>query len=69
MFDIALALVELDHFFFINIETQHLITDIDIAQHQGQADIAQADNADFGALVGEFLDGCIFHDSSLKRIE
>ena len=68
MFDIALALVEFGHFFFIDVKTQNLIADIDIAQHQGQADIAQADNADFGAFVGEFLDGCIFHDSSLKRM-
>jgi hypothetical protein len=48
MFDIALAGVEFFHLGRVDVNAQDFEADMGVAQHQGQADIAQAHNADHG---------------------
>ena len=61
---VAFTFVQFADFGFINIEPQYLVTDIDITQHQRQANITQTDNTDFGGFVGKLLNSNIFHDFS-----
>ena len=64
MLDVGFAFVEFVDFGFVDVEAQNLITDVHITEHQRQADIAQADDADFGGFICKFLNGNIFHDKS-----
>ena len=64
MLDVGFAFVEFVDFGFVDVEAQNLITDVHIAEHQWQADVAQADDADFGGFICKFLNGNIFHDKS-----
>jgi hypothetical protein len=64
MLDVGLAFVEFVDFGFVDVEAQNLITDVHITEHQRQADVAQADDTDFGGFICKFLNGGIFHDRS-----
>ncbi|MNT45939.1 hypothetical protein D3C72_1825550 [compost metagenome] len=56
MLDIALAGIELANLVLVDVDTQHAEPDRTVAQHQGQPDIAQADDADNGLPVLDPVD-------------
>ena len=60
VFDIGFAVVQFIDLFGVDVETQHLEAGFGVAQHQRQADVAQADDADCGGFVAEFADGGLF---------
>ncbi len=53
MFDVAVAGVELLDLGGVDVKAEDGVADLGVAQHQGQTDVAQAEDADLGLLGGE----------------
>jgi len=57
MFDITFAAIQVVNLALIDVDAYHFKADGVVAQHQGQANITEPDNADHGGFIVECVDG------------